>query len=68
MAMKGWQALPEECCGNCKHFRQHYIRSYRGCCSPIKYGHCVHPKLKKRRAEEHCPCWCARQNEAPHGS
>jgi len=34
-------------CRTCKHFRQHYIkfgRSYR----EIAYGHCVHPKLKKR--------------------
>ena len=40
--MKGWQALPEERCGNCK------------------YGHCGHPKLKKRRVEEHCQYWTAK--------
>lgn len=52
--MKGYQALSEERCGNCKYFRQHYIRSCKGHYSAVKYGHCVHPRLKKRRAEEHC--------------
>ena len=32
--MKGWQALPEERCGNCKYFRQHYIQSSRGVIGP----------------------------------
>lgn len=64
--MKGWQALSEERCGTCKYFRKHYIRSYQGHYSAIKYGHCVHPRLKKRRAEEHCSNWCPRQEEAPH--
>ena len=34
-------------CGECKHFRLHYIkfgRSYRA----LHYGHCVYPRLKKR--------------------
>ena len=44
--MKDWQALPEERCGNCKYFRQHYIQSSRGRYRPLQYGHCVHPKLK----------------------
>lgn len=61
--MKGYQALPEERCGNCKHFRQHYIRSSRGCYRPLRYGHCVHPMLKKRRVEEHCPYWEAKEAE-----
>lgn len=36
-------------CESCKYFRQHYVKSgYRY--SPILYGHCVYPKLKKRDA------------------
>lgn len=57
--MKGWQAVPEEQCGNCKYFRRHYIRMSRGCYRSLRYGHCVHPRLKKRREEEHCPHWTA---------
>ena len=26
----------------------------------MQYGHCVHPKLKKRRVEEHCQYWTAK--------
>lgn len=63
--MKGYQALPVERCGNCKFFRLHYTRAYRGNYRALKYGHCVHPRLKKRRAEEHCPHWRAKQEEAP---
>lgn len=70
--MKGWQALPEERCGNCIYFRQHYTRTSRGRYWPLHYGHCVHPMLKKRRVEEHCPHWRARETEThddllPHG-
>ncbi len=66
--MKGWQALPAERCGSCKYFRKHYIRLYQGHYSATNYGHCVHPRLKKRRAEEHCPHWCPKQEEAPRDS
>ena len=55
--MKGYQALSEERCGNCKYFRQHYQRVGRGRYLPLWLGHCVHPRLKNRRAEEHCPHW-----------
>jgi len=55
MILKGYDALPEESCGNCKYFRKHYIRSYKGHYMPLGYGHCVYPRLKKRRAEERCP-------------
>ena len=63
--MKGYQGLPEERCGNCKYFRKHYIRSYRGHYSALNYGHCVHPMLKNRRVEEHCPHWAAREADPP---
>lgn len=61
--MKGYQAMPEERCGNCKYFRQHYTRTSRGRYWPLHYGHCVHPMLKKRRVEEHCPYWEAKETE-----
>lgn len=40
--------IKEPQCKDCKHFRQHYIRSgerfdWAGC------GHCVYPRLKHRR-------------------
>lgn len=63
--MKGWQALPEKRCGNCKYFYKHYLRSDLGRYHPTSYGHCVHPRLKNRRAEEHCPHWCAGDTEKP---
>lgn len=63
--MKGYQALTEERCGNCKYFRKHYTRFGKGRYSPLGYGHCVHPRLKKRRAEEHCPYWTAADETAP---
>lgn len=55
--MKGYQVLSEKRCGNCNYFRKHYIRLYEGCYLPTDYGHCVHPRLKNRRAEEHCSYW-----------
>lgn len=61
--MKGYQAMPEKRCGNCKYFYQHYIRSSRGRYSSLPYGHCVHPRLKNRRVEEHCPYWKAKEAE-----
>lgn len=63
--MKGWQALPEERCGNCRYFRKHYIRSYEECYLATNYGHCTYPRLKKRRAEECCPHWTAADEENP---
>ena len=63
--MKGYQALPVERCGTCKYFRKHYIRSSKGHYSSTNYGHCVHPRLKKRRAEEHCQYWTAKDEKIP---
>jgi len=64
--MKGWQSLPTERCGNCKYFCQHYRRTGKGRYYPMWLGHCTHPRLKNRRAEEHCPHWTAKDPEA-HG-
>ena len=63
--MKGYQALPEERCGNCKYFYKHYTRSSKGRYLPLDYGHCVHPRLKNRRAKEHCAYWTAADAEGP---
>lgn len=57
--MKGYEALPVEQCGTCKHFRRHYIRMTEDYFFPISYGHCVYPKRKKRREGERCPHWSA---------
>lgn len=39
-------------CGNCQNFRLHYIKYSRGNYSPLKYGHCVKPRCKKRYAAD----------------
>ena len=39
--------MNEQTCGNCAHFRLHYIRRGRRYFS-LRYGHCVCPRLKKR--------------------
>lgn len=63
--MKGYQAMPVKHCGECRYFREHYTKISRGRYRALEYGHCVHPRLKKRRAEEYCPHWCARQKDTP---
>ena len=55
--MKGYQALPEERCGNCEYFCQYYGHEEWGAYFLLRFGHCTHPRLEKRRAEEHCPHW-----------
>ena len=53
--MKGYTIQEAKICGNCAHFRLHYVRwdFYL----PLRCGHCVHPRRKRRRAEETCPLW-----------
>ena len=63
ITMKGYEALPVERCGACAHFRRHFVRIADGFYSPLSYGHCVYPKSKKRREEEHCPHWSAAGEE-----
>jgi len=41
----------DKCCKNCKHFRQHYIKSGKRY-NKIHYGHCVYPRLKKRETDQ----------------
>ena len=40
----------EKTCVTCEHFRQHYIKVGPNF-SPILYGHCVYPRLKKRETD-----------------
>lgn len=61
--MKGYEALPVEQCGACAHFRRHYIRCEGDHYYPISYGHCVFPRIKKRREENAVPIG-ARRKEA----
>ena len=47
----------EEVCGNCKHYKQHLVKcEYPGgkgwYLQPTNCGHCVHPRMKKRRPGE----------------
>ena len=68
MDMSGYEALPAEACGDCKYFRRHYIRKDDDDYLPLHYGHCVYPRLKKRRAEEHCTHWMSAETENACGS
>ena len=43
--------------GNCSHYIPHYVKigdAYH----PIQQGHCIFPRTKPRRSDEHCPYWC----------
>ncbi len=40
----------EKACETCVHFRQHYIKR-GGSYVSLRYGHCVHPRVKHREAE-----------------
>lgn len=55
-----FQIVPLEVCGNCVHFRLHYIRYSEHGYSALHYGHCVYPRLKKREPDQTCPYWKAR--------
>lgn len=35
-------------CANCSHFRPHYAKNAKGEYTPLLYGHCVTPRIKKR--------------------
>ena len=57
--MKGYTPQKTRFCGNCAHFRQHYVRceDEGEAYAPLSYGHCVYPALKRRCSEETCPLW-----------
>ncbi len=57
--------MEQPCCGNCKHFRLHYIKYASRHYHPLHYGHCVKPRLKKREKEtKACTHWQCREEEA----
>jgi len=43
----------EKTCKNCKYFYQHYIKE-EGKITQIYEGHCIYPRLKKRKIDDHC--------------
>ncbi len=46
-----------ECCLNCKHFYQHYVKDdtfWKGYAVPLYMGHCCYPRLKHRRCNDVC--------------
>ena len=59
--MPAYEKLPADVCGNCRHFRLHYIRRYRGCYAPLSYGHCVFPRSKPRNIHQTCPHWAEKE-------
>ena len=39
--------MQKQICGECAHFRQHYVLSSQRC-TPVNCGHCSYPRLKRR--------------------
>lgn len=66
--MKGYQALSEERCGNCIHFEKHYIRDCGERYLATDFGHCMHPRLKNRRVDEHCQYFTPVREDQPDES
>ena len=44
-------------CSNCKNFRLHYVKHAKGRYSSLSYGHCVHPRLKRRYSHDQGCCY-----------
>ncbi len=51
----------EKNCGNCKHYRPHYIPWGKGF-RKIPHGHCVHPRLKPRSEKQGCAYFCPKKS------
>ena len=66
--MSGYEVFYVETCGSGKHFRRHYIRLDDDDYLPLHYGHCVYPRLKKRRAEEYCAYWTPTETGSTNGT
>ena len=45
--MKGYTIQEAKICGNCAHFRLHYVRCQEDFYLPLRCGHCVHPRRKR---------------------
>ena len=50
-------------CGNCVHFRQHYIKRGKDYYFPLEYGHCTFPRNKSRETGDTCSHWSAIEEE-----
>lgn len=51
-------------CVNCVYYYPHYIRESRsGRYTPIYSGHCVHPRMKPRKAYDTCENFKNRREE-----
>ena len=51
-------------CGDCAHYRPHYVKTGDRY-FPIHQGHCVFPRTKPRREDEHCPHWAPSPDLSP---
>lgn len=49
--------VEKACCGTCAHYHQHYVLGKGGKVSPLWYGHCHAPRMKRRTPEETCALW-----------
>ncbi len=61
-----WCDEAMECCGNCKHFVQHYFYYEFGCearYAPMFYGHCKYPRFKNRKPVDYCDHFERREKE-----
>ncbi len=54
-----------ECCRNCRHYYQHYVRDVRyGFGYTECYdGHCVYPRFKHRKPHDICDRFVAKEEE-----
>lgn len=43
-----------ECCENCRHYTQHYVRMGTGLFAKCYAGHCTEPRIKQRRPDQVC--------------
>lgn len=55
--MPPYIARETKVCGDCVHFRQHYVKLGIDYYSPIEYGHCTYPRCKRRTTGDTCPRW-----------
>lgn len=52
-----------ECCGNCKHFVQHYRLEQGHFASPLHFGHCTKPRMKNRKIYDVCEIFERKERE-----
>ena len=52
-----------ECCENCTHYTQHYVRMERGVFAKCYAGHCMEPRIKVRRPDQVCERYERREQD-----